>query len=206
MEAPDSVPPIHRTVSDSVLLSTHEPPKMLETGSTISELPLDIDMNKLERGELSFDNWTIDENSPLSLQPMASNYNSIALDDTRSAPAAHPQAQRSISAPVEMPGQSFLEPSRTNNGIQNSGQGANNGTSMSFLTTWLWRLYYSNRAVFYGVIGFIIIATTLYTAFTGEGSKYYVVILRASTCYVLGTDRAQSVFGKTFCDFGEHRN
>ncbi|CEP60748.1 uncharacterized protein LALA0_S01e18052g [Lachancea lanzarotensis] len=195
---------LNRTVSEPLLLSDHEHEKLMETGSTISQLPPDIDMNKLERGDLIFDRPVVDEDSPLSFKPSASKYNAIPLNDNILTPGGQPPAHRSISAPMEFPERPVSGQISDDNGEHNFTRNENNGSSMSVLTAWLWRLYYSNKTVFYGVIGFIIVGTTIYTALTGQGSKYYVVILRASTCYVLGTDRAQSVFGKNFCDFGEH--
>ncbi|SCU85581.1 LAFA_0D16512g1_1 [Lachancea sp. 'fantastica'] len=196
----------HRTVSEPLLLSDHEHEKLIETGSTISQLPPDIDMNKLERGDLIFDRPIADENSPLSFKPSASKYNSIPLNDEFLNLKGQPHAQRSLSAPVELHEQPVSAHTDDNSsGNQNPTASGNNSSSMSFLTAWLWRLYYGNKTVFYAVIGFIIVGTTIYTALTGQGSKYYVVILRATTCYVLGADRAQSVFGKSFCEFGEHR-
>ncbi|SCV06199.1 LANO_0H24278g1_1 [Lachancea nothofagi CBS 11611] len=192
---------IHRTISEPLISNNHEYPKTVETGSTVSQLPPDVDMNKLERGDLVFDTRPTHEKSPILRKPPVSDYRSIPLNETASAPAV--PLQISAREIPDLPRRAYPEAPNPDHGNGNANE--NNGSYMSPITTWLWRLYYSNRTVFYCVIGLIIIVTTLYTAFTGEGSKYYVVILRASACYVFGTDRAQSLFGQSFCDFGDRR-
>lgn len=186
---------LSRTVSEPALPHKAPQPGFYNnhsSESTSSQLPADIDVNKLERGDLRFeDDHRIHstESSPLLPRPPRTKYSSMPIEQTISAPAI-PTIHEPPRSPVTSP---FPEPPDQNN---------RNGSYMSPWTAWLWRLYYNNRAIFYVVIVVILILTTIYTAFTGEGSRYYAVILRASGCYILGTDRAQSLFGSGFCKFG----
>ncbi|SCU77549.1 LADA_0A01024g1_1 [Lachancea dasiensis] len=193
---------MHRTVSAPLLLSEINHREALATGSTASYIPPDIDFNKLERGDLVFDQRFSDERGPVLSGRQTADYNSILRE--QSAPAG---PLNSSSPPVQLPrSPSYFGPPSNGNQEANG----NVGSYVSPVATWLWSLYYSNRMLFYCFLGLIIVVSTFYTAFTGEGSKYYVIILKASACYVFGTNRAETLFGPGFCEFGdqcgEHRS
>ncbi|CAR24534.1 KLTH0F18084p [Lachancea thermotolerans CBS 6340] len=181
-----SNPPLHQSHSEPALFQTdvhHWGASALGSESTSSLLPADIDVNKLERGDLVFDRKVVTEpaeNTPLLPRSVSG------------PPAVAPPPTAAASAPPDVARSPFPErPSRENM----------DPTGMSPWTNWLWSLYYGNRTMFYLVLGVLVTATTIYTAFTGEGSKYYAVILRATACYIMGTDTAQSLFGPGFCEF-----
>ncbi|CUS24828.1 LAQU0S20e00782g1_1 [Lachancea quebecensis] len=178
--------PLHQSRSEPALLQSdmhYWGTSALGSESTTSLLPADVDANKLERGDLVFDRKYPKEpaeNTPLLPRSFSG------------PPVVAPPPTAAASAPPDVARSPFPERPNRENGSP---------ASVSPWANWLWSLYYGNRTVFYLVLGALVTATTIYTAFTGEGSKYYAVILRATACYILGTDTAQSLFGPGFCEF-----
>ncbi|SCU83439.1 LAMI_0C03224g1_1 [Lachancea mirantina] len=178
-------------------------PAMLDRGLT------GIDYNKLERGE-----YSPAPKSPVqqdAVKPKSRESKLLPTLDlfprgnTEGNPTIH--SNGAMSAPptclIEHPPRDMNRSPLPSPRLPDCSQNPQDPQRQSQITNWLWALYYNNQIIFYCVFGLLLIASSIYTALTGKGSKYYVVIVRATICWIMGSNVSQNLLGDGFCSFGD---
>ncbi|AMD21046.1 HEL235Cp [Eremothecium sinecaudum] len=152
--------------------------------------PYDHDLSALEKGELQLHR----EQSPLIPDHVADSTNYQSFVHVEQQPVI---TQGSMPmTPIPLPG---------HGSIHMTSQMQQNGQELScrktHLNRFLTHLYEKYPSYLTGFVVILMFAGSMYSISTGKGTRYITAAMKATLCWLLGSNTADLIFGDGFCEF-----